>query len=31
VNDQQADFADGALGSGHGWDGAENTDQTPRR
>jgi len=31
VNDQQADFTDGALGDGHGWDGAENTDQTPRR
>jgi hypothetical protein len=31
VNHKQADFADGALGSGHGWDGAENTDHTPRR
>jgi len=31
VNHKQADFADGALGSGHGWGGAENTDQTPRR
>jgi hypothetical protein len=31
VNHKQADFTDGALGNGHGWDGAENTDQTPRR
>lgn len=31
VNHKQADFADGALGGGHGWGGAENTDQTPRR
>jgi hypothetical protein len=31
VNHKQADFADGALGNGHGWGGAENTAQTPRR
>ncbi len=31
VNHKQADFTDGALGNGHGWGGAENTDQTPRR
>jgi hypothetical protein len=31
VNHKQADFTDGALGNGHGWDGAENTDQTTRR
>ena len=31
VNNKQADFTDGALGNGHGWGGAENTDQTPRR
>jgi hypothetical protein len=31
VNHKQADFTDGALGNGHGWDGAENTDETPRR
>jgi hypothetical protein len=31
VNHKQADFTDGALGSGHGWGGAENTDQAPQR
>jgi hypothetical protein len=31
ANHKEADFTDGALGYGHGWDGAENTDQTPRR
>ena len=31
VNHKQADFADGALGTGHGWGGAEDTDHTPRR
>jgi len=31
VNHKQADFTDGALGNGHGWGGAENIDQTPRR
>jgi hypothetical protein len=31
LNHKQADFTDGALGNGHGWGGAENTDQTPRR
>jgi hypothetical protein len=31
VNNKQADFTNGALGNGHGWGGAENTDQTPRR
>jgi hypothetical protein len=31
VNHKQADFTDGALGNSHGWGGAENTDQTPRR
>jgi hypothetical protein len=31
VNNKQADFTDGALGSGHGWGGAENTDQAPQR
>jgi len=31
VNHKQADFTDGALGSGHGWGGAENTDQALQR
>ena len=31
VNYKQADFTEGALGSGHGWGGAENTDQAPQR